>query len=749
MSIRLRYKNYLRYEDTGVIEIPKGFSLIVGQFVSDPTKSNGTGKTGLVQGPNWAVWGEARTTKEMPAGDGLIRRPAKGRTMTIDFEYDGVRFSRKRKFGKTTDLEMRIKQELVTGKVAQVQEAIDRIVGISYQTFARTFYIPAGGDDLFINLSSTEAKKEVSRMLNLQVWAEYLKSISNDLTVVDNEIVGAQSNMAMVQGMIDEHDEEAEIEKSINNAKNKYAEIKIEIEGFVQEIDVLNVKRAKVEAAVGVIVDRIKEIEKHNEKVNDFTVLLDEAINSKKKIEYEIDKKKQEVDEISDLMSKIKRESIDIAPEDYDDYVSGVKKCVGEINELKEQKHKLDDSFDIVDGYHRQMEQTIKIIKSGNIPCPVVVKCPVFATDEFADYAEGLLKKYSVRSMGYTKALTKLREAIAKKIYEIDVVGDKKIEFEIAIEEYDEAIKANEKSEQQIENLTGRKESLMEMIGVLNGTLDSTYSEIERLKGEIAIIENHKIDGLEEKLKEKYTEINGIDSEIIKINYRVEQLNSDLDTANNNINKLTISLETLYELKNKLNRMRVDMVSLDYKHQLYKTIRSAFHVDGVPTYIISSLAAEIELIANSILEMADHDSRIFIQLRADTKTKDPVTGQLKQKDVFRIGVTNIIDGEQSQYASNSSGEGFWIDFAIRVALGIATRNRSKLLFNMLVIDEGLGVLDAASRPKFIDVIRSIIEMYGIDYVWLITHTSLLNMMGAFDNIIKCCRGDNKSWIEVN
>jgi DNA repair exonuclease SbcCD ATPase subunit len=123
--MKIKMERFLPYENTGVLTIKPGLSLIRGQWVGDKNRSNGSGKSAIMEGVSWCWWGEARTTKEKPAGDDLIHRPAYNKTMKVDVDYNGLRVNRSRTHNKSTKLQAEYDLKKISGGIKDVQGKIN------------------------------------------------------------------------------------------------------------------------------------------------------------------------------------------------------------------------------------------------------------------------------------------------------------------------------------------------------------------------------------------------------------------------------------------------------------------------------------------------------------------------------------------------------------------------------------------------------------------------------------------------
>jgi exonuclease SbcC len=118
---------------------------------------------------------------------------------------------------------------------------------------------------------------------------------------------------------------------------------------------------------------------------------------------------------------------------------------------------------------------------------------------------------------------------------------------------------------------------------------------------------------------------------------------------------------------------------------------------------------QVEQTANALLDMFGGGLNVSINTTKQTKT-------VGEKDTLEIVVDDGMT--QRHFATYSGGEGFRINFALRVALAELVAQRSGLDLSMLVIDEPEG-LDASGRDALVQAINTITDRFQT--IILISH----------------------------
>lgn len=234
IPISLSLQNFLSYGE-GVP--PLDFT---GFHVACISGRNGHGKSALLDGITYALWGEARKAGvERRANDGLLRIGAT--EMQVDFEFrleeERYRVSRSyRKTGRsaTSRLELQVfspesggyKTLSEEGSVRKTQESLNKLLRMNYDTFINSAFILQGRADEFTRRNARERKTILTDILGLSRYDELA---------------------ALARAQV----HEAEIAHS--KTEDKFKEIEAataQKEGLIQQRNVLNESLAKAEQTI-------------------------------------------------------------------------------------------------------------------------------------------------------------------------------------------------------------------------------------------------------------------------------------------------------------------------------------------------------------------------------------------------------------------------------------------------------------------------------------------------------------------
>ena len=271
----------------------------------------------------------------------------------------------------------------------------------------------------------------------------------------------------------------------------------------------------------------------------------------------------------------------------------------------------------------------------------------------------------------------------------------------------------------------------------LDGNISHIKLQKERLISSLRGVENKKteysldirlVQEAIKKYEENETAIEKnaeIQSEIDELALENEMVSNEFQKIQSSLRKLYGELEVLKSSKSEMIKAINDSKELEETYKAYEFYISAVNRDGVPYEIISKVIPNIESEINNILtQIVD----FTVVLQVDGKN---INGKL------------VYDMDKVWPLELSSGmERFISSLAIRVAL-INISNLPKS--NFLVVDEGLGTLDAdnlSSMSMMFNILKS-----KFSFVILVSH--LDSIRDIVDNLIDIKKDRGFSQINVS
>ena len=152
--------------------------------------------------------------------------------------------------------------------------------------------------------------------------------------------------------------------------------------------------------------------------------------------------------------------------------------------------------------------------------------------------------------------------------------------------------------------------------------------------------------------------------------------------------------------------------ALRREQSIYGDLSYAFGRRGVQAMIIETAIPEIESEANRILSRMT-DGRMHVKF----ETQRDVRSGMGTIETLDIKISDEL-GTRS-YAMFSGGEGFRVNFAIRIALSRLLAHRAGTRLQTLVVDEGFGSQDQEGRDRIVEAIQAIESEF--EKILIITH----------------------------
>ncbi|MBV8717005.1 MAG: SMC family ATPase [Chloroflexi bacterium] len=152
--------------------------------------------------------------------------------------------------------------------------------------------------------------------------------------------------------------------------------------------------------------------------------------------------------------------------------------------------------------------------------------------------------------------------------------------------------------------------------------------------------------------------------------------------------------------------------ALRREQSIFGDLAYAFGRRGVQAMIIETAIPEIEEEANRILSRMT-DGRMHVKF----ETQRDVRSGLGTIETLDIKISDEL-GTRS-YEMFSGGEGFRVNFAIRIALSRLLAHRAGTRLQLLVVDEGFGSQDQEGRDRVVEAIQAIESEF--EKILVITH----------------------------
>ena len=213
IPIKLTLSGFLSYQDPQEIDF-SGFDLAC------ISGANGAGKSSLLDGITWALFGQARKRD-----DALINLGSKTAEVSYTFSYEGniYRVTRVKPREKTTVLEFHIKsadgkwKALTERSMRGTEARIEEILRLDYETFVNASFFLQGKADQFTQQRPADRKRILSSILGLEIWEAYRKTTFEQRKLSENQIAELDGRLQEINTELAEKDQRMERLKALED----------------------------------------------------------------------------------------------------------------------------------------------------------------------------------------------------------------------------------------------------------------------------------------------------------------------------------------------------------------------------------------------------------------------------------------------------------------------------------------------------------------------------------------------------
>jgi DNA repair exonuclease SbcCD ATPase subunit len=660
---RIRVRNFRSYRDERLDLSSLGPVCVSGE--------NGAGKSTLfVDAPLWALFGRAHMDLDEAVGPFGPEARVDLEVITPERTY---LVARKRKRGSASDLTVSIIGDGKTTPVASgpsaAQEFIDKhiLMGRGYKEFIASVYMVQGQHSTFTGATTAEAKDIFASLMALDDWAhrtarthEIRRGVSTEAERVFRTITD------IVPGDIGEAKERlaeaAETEKTHKAAQDAAIETEAEL-------------KAQYDGMAGAAERLAKNAERIRAGESQIALCEERSATLKARIAHQ-----------------------EKALKDFGEYdLPALEKAAAEASSIAEASDKWNSEFggltseiavvaEVVADLDVKVSEAQAALDSIDLTCPT---CGQDLTEKakaeaIRERTQLLRVKTDERAM-HSKRLKDLK-AKQKKAGKPPIYNP--IEQRKTLERYQAA--------RDTEALTTGLPDLRNDLSQNEALLKTRRADLTALREETQGDEGVDIAALSDLIK---------DAKV-----RRGEAEDDYRAAVAEHGSAQRLVETLREAEGKAKVLREKHRELTDRETVLTLAEQVFGRDGLPASLMEAAVPHVEEVANELLSaMSDGALRMTLRMERETKTAG-------MKDALDIVIS---DGEsERRFATFSGGEGFRINFALRVALAEVVAHRSGLDLSMLVIDEPEG-LDATGRQHLVSCLTMVSERFK--NVVLISH----------------------------
>lgn len=240
----------------------------------------------------------------------------------------------------------------------------------------------------------------------------------------------------------------------------------------------------------------------------------------------------------------------------------------------------------------------------------------------------------------------------------------------------------------------------------LRQKLQDITAEIDRTQALILSVESEQ-----ETLNLEFSSLDKTEAALQGLTPALLEIQEQKSTAASRVAVLIEKQSVLVKELELIGERLIEIGSLKDDLEDYDYLAEALGKKGIQAVIIENAIPEIESEANRILSRLT-DNKMHVALITQAKTKSgTMTETLDLVIGDELGTRN--------YELYSGGEAFKVNFALRIALSRLLARRAGSKLETLIIDEGFGSQDDASRERLVKAIKLVQQEFS--RVLIITH----------------------------
>ncbi|MEM7111745.1 MAG: SMC family ATPase [Chloroflexota bacterium] len=208
IPIRLELSNFLSYRQTAVLDF-------TGIHTACISGANGAGKSSVLDGITWALFGQARSRSDDDLVNRLAALEGKSAEVRFIFQLEGsiYRIIRRKAARKRLMLELQISTDsqaeldkmgwkaLSESKVRETQAAIEKLLRMNYTTFINASFLLQGKADEFTTRTPNQRKEILADLLGVSVWDSYREAVTERRK-------GSELDLKLLDGRLEDIDAE-------------------------------------------------------------------------------------------------------------------------------------------------------------------------------------------------------------------------------------------------------------------------------------------------------------------------------------------------------------------------------------------------------------------------------------------------------------------------------------------------------------------------------------------------------------
>lgn len=264
-------------------DLCQGMCLIEG-WNYDENSSNGAGKSVLMDLVSYCLFDEI--PRDLKVDEVINDQEGKGCELEVAFKLNGVTYQVFKKRKPNDAYIIKDGLELPRGKdLKETREQIQNLIKFDYRTFTNSIYLAPGGKSEFISLSDTEKQKILTEVLDLTIFDDAYKAVSQKIKELDSQYSLTQSQLGQCQSRaVELNSEIAQLQVRSNNfQKEIHTAIKQKRDQQNHLANEIKQLQAKIELSSSVVFDEVPPL------ILEADYVQIESINQKLQMQGQVD----------------------------------------------------------------------------------------------------------------------------------------------------------------------------------------------------------------------------------------------------------------------------------------------------------------------------------------------------------------------------------------------------------------------------------------------------------------------------
>lgn len=683
--LNLKLENFFSHKDSEVDFKLFNSALLLGSIDGDYTKSNGSGKSAILEAILWCLFNKSRAAQM----DDVIHWGEARCQVIFDFSHDNKTYRVKRtRFRATSTSTVEFlflsddgKWVSLSGSTSgDTNDKICSTIKLDHKTFVNSVYFRQNDISEFA-ISEASRKKEILKsIVDISKWDEFEKEAKKKLKKAQQELLLVQSNIdslvaeiaALNPFSIKLKEVEVELDEKKKEQISLQKEIEILSETYINKKSQLDTDSwDKVSAELLSLKKEGSELKKVFEQVK---VNLDDKISQRDII----------ADKILKLESKINLSDIDA---DLDEKLDKI-------------KTEISDYSSIISSSNEKIKELskISIVEGECYTCHQHID-----SDKFQQISGEHNKKIEFTKNKLDNAKNRLNFLNAERADLVSQVQAREL-LKKATEELPILLYKKEHLEGDISKLKESKDEMYQRLITIKTNIQENERTISSLKDED--FKNIMI-----KLREKREYLAALSDKILSLSVDLGVLKEKTSSCNDKRTQHLVEVKNLSAKQDKVS--------------IFDKMVKMFGKNGIQTILLNAVISDLEKKSNQILESISQDS-LSVSLETQRQGSDGVS------IVETLDLNVKKEGVVCNFYSLSGGEQFRIALALRIALSEIASNHGGSSLEFLLLDEINSPLDKSGvETLFVNVIKVLESRYKM---LVITHDDSLKE--RFDNIIE-------------